>query len=161
MLKKMNEKKNNKGFSLVELIVVILIMAVLAVALAPQVMKWVGNSRIAADTQAQDDVAALAQLALADTTKYGTNTAYDDAKNKTYTITVDADGLEIAQTSPTPAAIPDAFTKAFMTALGETTNTVVESTKVKRKNTASSGANMVVTVANGVVTKTPLTATME
>lgn len=37
-------KKNNKGFSLVELIVVILIMAIIAVALAPQVMKWVGTS---------------------------------------------------------------------------------------------------------------------
>ncbi|MCI5848904.1 MAG: type II secretion system GspH family protein, partial [Lachnoclostridium sp.] len=34
-------KKNNKGFSLVELIVVVLIMAIIAVALAPQVMKWV------------------------------------------------------------------------------------------------------------------------
>ena len=33
------KKRNNKGFSLVELIVVILIMAVIAVALAPQVMK--------------------------------------------------------------------------------------------------------------------------
>lgn len=45
-MKKMCEKKrNNKGFSLVELIVVILIMAVIAVALAPQVMKWVGRSK--------------------------------------------------------------------------------------------------------------------
>lgn len=34
-------KKNNKGFSLVELIVVILIIGVLAVAIAPQVTKWV------------------------------------------------------------------------------------------------------------------------
>ncbi len=39
------KKKDNKGFSLVELIVVILIMAVIAVALAPQVMKWVGTSK--------------------------------------------------------------------------------------------------------------------
>ena len=45
-----DKKRNNKGFSLVELIVVILIMAVLAVALAPQVMKWVGNARLARET---------------------------------------------------------------------------------------------------------------
>ena len=38
-------KKNQKGFSLVELVVVILIMGVIAVALAPQVMKWVDRAR--------------------------------------------------------------------------------------------------------------------
>ena len=43
LLKKLT-KKNNKGFSLVELIVVILIMAIIAVALAPQVIKWVGEA---------------------------------------------------------------------------------------------------------------------
>ena len=38
-------KKNNKGFSLVELIVVVLIIAIIAVALAPQVIKWVDQAR--------------------------------------------------------------------------------------------------------------------
>ena len=38
-------RKNNKGFSLVELIVVVLIIAIIAVALAPQVIKWVGEAR--------------------------------------------------------------------------------------------------------------------
>jgi len=42
-------RKDNSGFSLVELIVVVLIMAIIAVALAPQIMKWVGNSRTSAD----------------------------------------------------------------------------------------------------------------
>ncbi|MBP5184228.1 MAG: prepilin-type N-terminal cleavage/methylation domain-containing protein [Lachnospiraceae bacterium] len=40
-----NLKKNNKGFSLVELIVVVLIIAIIAVALAPQVIKWVDQAR--------------------------------------------------------------------------------------------------------------------
>ncbi len=62
MLKKMNEKKNNKGFSLVELIVVILIMAVLAVAIAPQVMKWVKNARIASDATNVDSIVSAIQL---------------------------------------------------------------------------------------------------
>ena len=35
----------NNGFSLVELIVVVLIMGIIAIALAPQVVKWVFTSR--------------------------------------------------------------------------------------------------------------------
>lgn len=59
-------KKNNKGFSLVELIVVVLIMAIIAVALAPQVMKWVNESRKSADASTYDSVVAACQDALAD-----------------------------------------------------------------------------------------------
>jgi prepilin-type N-terminal cleavage/methylation domain-containing protein len=58
-------RKNNKGFSLVELIVVVLIMAIIAVALAPQVMKWVNNSREATDASVYDTLVEDLQLALA------------------------------------------------------------------------------------------------
>lgn len=44
------KKKRNHGFSLVELIVVVLIMGILTVTLAPQVMRWVGRSRENSDT---------------------------------------------------------------------------------------------------------------
>ena len=65
-----NVKKNNKGFSLVELIVVVMIMAIIAVALAPQVMKWVNNSRIATDKQTVDSVVSACQTALTNTDAY-------------------------------------------------------------------------------------------
>ena len=58
-------KKNNKGFSLVELIVVVLIMAIIAVALAPQVMKWVENSRKSTDCNNYDSVVSAVNIALA------------------------------------------------------------------------------------------------
>ena len=56
-MKKM--RKNNKGFSLVELIVVVLIMAIIAVALAPQVMKWVGKSKESTDVSNYNSIVAF------------------------------------------------------------------------------------------------------
>ncbi len=43
------ENMNNKGFSLVELIIVIAIMAILIVVLAPQYLKYVEKSRVSSD----------------------------------------------------------------------------------------------------------------
>lgn len=88
-----NVKKNNKGFSLVELIVVVLIMAIIAVSLAPQVMKWVNNSRIATDIQTGDSVVSAAQLAL-------TN---KDAYAKVTGLTKDTDNYKIIVYGPTSA----------------------------------------------------------
>jgi len=64
------KKMNNKGFSLVELIVVVLIMAIIAVALAPQVMKWVDNSRRSTDEDNYNEMIANAQVALTDKDAY-------------------------------------------------------------------------------------------
>lgn len=60
------KKMNNKGFSLVELIVVVLIMAIIAVALAPQVMKWVENSRKSTDIENYNALVEAANVAAAD-----------------------------------------------------------------------------------------------
>lgn len=43
------ENMNDKGFSLVELIIVIAIMAILIVVLAPQYLKYVEKSRVSSD----------------------------------------------------------------------------------------------------------------
>jgi prepilin-type N-terminal cleavage/methylation domain-containing protein len=60
------KKMNNKGFSLVELIVVVLIMAIIAVALAPQVMKWVENSRKSTDCNNYDSIVSAVNVSIAD-----------------------------------------------------------------------------------------------
>ena len=60
------KKMNNKGFSLVELIVVIAIMAVLVGVLAPQFIKYVVSSRRSTDVQNAETIrsAVLADIAL-------------------------------------------------------------------------------------------------
>jgi type IV pilus assembly protein PilA len=65
--------KNNKGFSLVELIVVIAIMAVLVGVLAPQFIKYVEKSREATDIQNISSIADACQTYFADHTGTGTS----------------------------------------------------------------------------------------
>lgn len=66
-MKKMERKANaNKGFSLVELIVVVAIMAVLIGILAPQYLRYVEKSRLQKDNSAIAEVANAIKIAMAD-----------------------------------------------------------------------------------------------
>lgn len=69
------KKMNNKGFSLVELIVVIAIMAVLVGVLAPQFIKYVESSRRSTDVSNAQNIqsAVLADIAEGKITGSGTN----------------------------------------------------------------------------------------
>lgn len=60
------KKMNNKGFSLVELIIVIAIMAILIVVLAPQYLKYVEKSRNSTDLQNATEIVTALQVYAAD-----------------------------------------------------------------------------------------------
>lgn len=65
-----NKKKNNKGFSLVELIVVIAIMAILAVTITPKLLQYVDKAREANDKGTIDTIFQTTKLTLTDNEYY-------------------------------------------------------------------------------------------
>jgi type IV pilus assembly protein PilA len=69
-MKKTQKKLGNKGFSLVELIVVIAIMAVLVGVLAPTLIKNIEKSRESKDAQNIEQIKSSIEVALQDETAY-------------------------------------------------------------------------------------------
>lgn len=79
-MKRETKRRNNKGFSLVELIIVIAIMAILAGILAPQFIKYIGRSRVSTDIQNAQQIATAISAEFADaarTTKVDKQTITD------------------------------------------------------------------------------------
>lgn len=102
------EKMNDKGFSLVELIIVIAIMAVLVVVLAPQYLKYVERSRNATDLQNATAAVTACQVYAADPEAKETYTT-----GKYFTITVGKSGATVA--GDNSAAASDALKEAAIT----------------------------------------------
>lgn len=76
----MKERKlNNKGFSLVELIIVIAIMVILVVVFAPQYLRFVNNSRISTDVQTAGNMVTAIEASIAEGGHpFGSNTQLDN-----------------------------------------------------------------------------------
>lgn len=120
----LKEKKlNNKGFSLVELIIVIAIMAVLIGVLAPQYLKYVEKSRRAADLDNFQQIISAVQVYYADP-EHSLPTA------NSYTLAVDGTGKVTA-----PTQITDACADAG-----------VDVTKITMKSNDCKGKSIIFTV---------------
>lgn len=83
-----DKKKDNKGFTLVELVIVVAILAIVVGILAPQYTKYVERSRKAADASNMDELIKAVQV-------YSTDHAIGAAANTTGT----AKEITIALTS--------------------------------------------------------------
>lgn len=82
------EKKNNKGFTLVELVVVVAILAILVGLLAPQYTKYVERSRKAADAANLDNLVKAVEVAVADNTYNDLIPKENTSVDNTITITI-------------------------------------------------------------------------
>ena len=94
MLKSFNKKKkDNKGFTLVELVIVVAILAILVGILAPQYTKYVEKSRQSADVSNLENIVKGFKVAAADT-DYN---IIPDGTNSTavFTIKMDANGTTV------------------------------------------------------------------
>lgn len=76
--------KNNKGFSLVELIIVIAIMAILVGVMAPQLIKYIEKTNVSNDTQICDTVRTAVQTAMMDPSVI-TDKNYEDITSSSWT----------------------------------------------------------------------------
>ena len=100
-----NKKKDNKGFSLVELIIVVAIMAILVGLLAPQYIKYVEKSRKSADATNMDTLVNAVQVRAAD--------AETDIPVGTYTITLKKDAEPVFKKDGTPVKATQGKVKGY------------------------------------------------
>ena len=86
-----DKKKDNKGFTLVELVIVVAILAILVGILAPQYTKYVEKSRKAADASNLENLVTVVKTAAAD--------ASDSVPADTYKISITSSGTSLVATS--------------------------------------------------------------
>lgn len=144
---------NNKGFSLVELIIVIAILAILVGVLAPQYIKYVEKSRKSTDAANIDSFVGAVKVAVADTDyNDGASPAVPiNLLGKSYDIIIDKTGTKVILTG---GAASIELTPAFNEAIG----TKWSGTKMKSSawgaGTATQISATVAIGADGSVTTT-------
>jgi len=125
--------RKNKGFSLVELIIVIAIMAILVGVLAPQLIKYIEKSKVSSDTQCADTVHSALLTAMMDP-EVVNNTAYS-GNFSTFSAGVGISGLANG-TATTP------ITSAFWEVMGGTSGSSVQ-LKLKSNGASQVSAQIV------------------
>lgn len=131
MLKLFNrKKKDNKGFTLVELVVVIAILALLVGLLAPQYTKYVEKARKSSDASNLENMVKAVEVAIAET---------DDTKRVAkgkYKIEISTTASSITKDAATSAAASPEF-EAIKGTLGDQWT----ATKLKSQNWGGKGTN--------------------
>lgn len=148
-MKKTQKKLGNKGFSLVELIVVIAIMAVLVGVLAPTLIKNVEKSRESTDVQNLDSMRG-AVVTMLSTEKYYDALVPTTEGSAEYTVVFDETYKKCTITASTTGTgivdAPTTFTGDTKEAIEKELYETVGNFKVKSKKAA--GGSIVFKVTN-------------
>jgi type IV pilus assembly protein PilA len=110
------KKMNNKGFSLIELIIVIAIMAVLVAVIAPNLTGYIGKSKVNTDKSNADTIESALTTCLQDYTTDELIGALKDPAG--YTTIDEIVSITDANAAASKATVPSDFNK---TATGATT----------------------------------------
>lgn len=110
----------SKGFTLIELIVVIAIMAVLVAVLAPALLRYVEDSRMQRDESATGEVAHAVHLAMADPETYDAVYGYSIPNN--YTTYTDSSAVYGAKYEDDQFWAPDGYGRTVTITFNPDTN---------------------------------------
>ena len=139
----MKKTTNNKGFSLIELIIVIAIMAVLVAIIAPNLTKYLGSSKKNTDKKNADELASQIQTCITD---YETENGYIGACSITWSAT-GASTTNATFQSMLNAAITSS------TASKEVTNSYATANVALKGSTGADGYTITVYLGNASVQK--------
>ena len=142
-------KKTNKGFSLVELIIVIAIMAILAAALAPALIRYIDKSRKSSDLSNAGILQSAAQSAAADETAYTEISGAIKDNANTNILTANADG-KTAWAMDTTNTYQDNG-KTFLAEFTSTAGKTAPALKLKKGAPANPKWNIAITPEGGFV----------
>ena len=102
-------RKNNKGFTLVEMIIVIAVMAILTVVVAPQYIKYVEKSRVGTDENALGELQHIVEISyveVAAADKTGT-------PDNTVVVKIDANTGKISYDPASGDVLTDVVSKVY------------------------------------------------
>lgn len=120
-------RKSNKGFTLVELIIVIAIIAILTAVAAPQYIKYVEKSRISKDENNAASIQTAIETAIVDLNSDddSTNDVANCGASESFSVTFSASGI----TAPADNHLQDALEETLGGTFASNVNPILKTTQ--------------------------------